>query len=152
MGFEIVLSLPDEAATERLGAAIAAGLEIGDAVLLSGDLGAGKTALARAVLRALDVTEHVPSPTFTLVQSYNAPRLAVRHFDLYRIKDRRELTELGLDEALDEGAVLVEWPERAAEAFPVDALNVSMSHSGERARMARISGPDRWRATMERVR
>ena len=103
-------ALPDLAATGALGAAIAEGLTMGDAVALWGDLGAGKTTLARAVLRALGVTEDVPSPTFTLVQTYDTPRLTVSHFDLYRLKDPRELEELGFDAALEDGAGLVEWP------------------------------------------
>ena len=109
------------AATARLGAGIAAGLAAGDAVALEGDLGAGKTTLARAILAALGVTENVPSPTFTLVQSYDTARRC-RHYDLYRMKNGRELDELGLDEALDDGAALIEWPERAPEALPPETL------------------------------
>lgn len=149
MGFETSLSLSSETATEALGATIARGLRIGDAVLLSGDLGAGKTALARCILRALGVAEHVPSPTFTLVQGYETPNLAVRHFDLYRIKNPREIVELGLDEALMEGAALIEWPERAAGVFPGDALVVSLTTTGETSRSVRIAGPDHWRAIFE---
>src|ERR1044071_176234 len=118
--------LPDLDATAKLGAGIAGGLKAGDAVALWGDLGAGKTSLARAILRALGVAGHVPSPTFTLVQSYETPGLTVHHFDLYRIEDQNELRELGLEEAKEEGAVLIEWPDRgmprswAAEALRVD--------------------------------
>src|SRR5512140_2823863 len=95
-GFEQDWALDDLAATDALGARIAASLNIGDAVALSGDLGSGKTTLARAILRALGVSEAVPSPTFTLVQSYDTARLTVRHFDLYRIVDSSELDELGI--------------------------------------------------------
>jgi hypothetical protein len=112
---------------------------------LWGDLGAGKTTLARAILATLGVTEEVPSPTFTLVQTYETPRLAVSHFDLYRLKLARETEELGFDDALANGAVLVEWPERAPEALPVDALHVRLSLDGG-ARMARLTGPARWRS------
>ncbi len=138
------VALPDLAATGALGAGIAAGLKTGDAVALWGDLGAGKTTLARAVLRALGVEEDVPSPTFTLVQTYDTPKLAVSHFDLYRLKQARDLEELGFEDALADGAVLVEWPERAPEALPVDSLHVRLGTSFG-TRTARLTGPDRWR-------
>ena len=141
----MTLELEDEAATAALGARIAAGLTSGDAVLLSGDLGAGKTALARSILRARGVTEHVPSPTFTLVQAYDTPGLTVRHFDLYRLKTASELNELGFEDALADGAVLVEWPERAARYLPGDALAVTLTTLDESRRVARISGAHRWR-------
>ena len=144
-GFAGEIALDGTAATAAFGARIAAGLGVGDAVALEGDLGAGKTTLARAILRGLGVAEDVPSPTFTLVQHYETPRLAVRHYDFYRIETPRELDELGLDEALDEGAVLIEWPERAPERIPADALHIRLSVTGERARLAKIAGPARWR-------
>ena len=146
-GFSRALALSGIAATEALGARIAAGLAAGDAVALSGDLGAGKTALARAILRALGVSGAVPSPTFTLVQCYETGKIAVRHYDLYRIEKAAELEELGLDEALNEGAALIEWPERAR--LPEDALNVHLEISGSDARIATISGPARWAAIFE---
>ena len=139
---EIVLS--DETATQALGARIAAGLKPGDAILLAGDLGAGKTALARAVLCALGVEESVPSPTFTLVQHYETQRLTVDHFDLYRIEDESEVDELGLDEAISSGAVLIEWPERAGSRIPDSALRIDLEIAGETRRRARASGPVRW--------
>jgi tRNA threonylcarbamoyl adenosine modification protein YjeE len=136
------IPLPDLDATQRLGAGIAGGLKAGDAVALWGDLGAGKTTLARAILRALGVKEDVPSPTFTLVQSYDtSPRIA--HYDLYRLKQAREMEELGFDDALIEGAVLVEWPDRAPEVLPLDALHVRLGLQ-DGARTARLTGPARW--------
>jgi len=135
-------ALPDLDATARLGARIAAGLKLGDAVALWGDLGAGKTTLARAILQALGVTEEVPSPTFTLVQSYDT-RPPIAHFDLYRLKHAREMQELGFEDALDNGAVLVEWPERAPEALPPEALHVRLGLQ-DGARLARLTGPVRW--------
>lgn len=139
---EIPLSSPAE--TAALGARIAALLAPGDAVALEGDLGAGKTTLSRAILEALGFRETVPSPTFTLVQRYETPRLAVAHFDLYRVEREEEIDELGLDEALTEGAALIEWPERAGSRLPPDALHVQLVLVDETSRRARISGPQRW--------
>lgn len=144
--FRAAFALPDLDATARLGAAIAGGLAAGDAVALWGDLGAGKTTLARAILHAMGVTEDVPSPTFTLVQSYDT-RPPVSHYDLYRLKHARELEELGFDDALAEGAVLVEWPERAPEALPPEALHVRLS-TQDGVRTARLTGPARWESVI----
>lgn len=138
--------LPDLNATARLGAAIAAGLGPGVAIALWGDLGSGKTTLARAILRALGVSEDVPSPTFTLVQSYDT-RPPVAHYDLYRLKNSREMAELGFEDALAEGAALVEWPERAPEYLPPDALHVRLGLL-DGVRNARITGPARWEGLM----
>ncbi len=143
------LMLHGLADTEALGARIAAGLRVGTAVALEGDLGAGKTVLARAILRALGVEEDVPSPTFTLVQSYETRKLPVRHYDLYRIENASEMDELGLDEALDDGAALIEWPERAASYIPNDALHVRLETAGENARRAYLTGPSRWAREIE---
>jgi tRNA threonylcarbamoyladenosine biosynthesis protein TsaE len=119
--------LPDAAATARLGAAIAAELRPGEAVCLSGPLGAGKSTLARALVRALTTpAEDVPSPTFTLVQFYEGPRLKVAHFDLYRLSNPDEAYEIGLDEALDDGAAVIEWPERLGGRLPSDRLDVEI--------------------------
>jgi tRNA threonylcarbamoyladenosine biosynthesis protein TsaE len=120
--------LPDEAATARLGEAIARVLQPGDVVSLSGPLGAGKSTLARALIRALTTPdEDVPSPTFTLVQFYEGPRLKVAHFDLYRLTDPDEAYEIGLDEALEEGAALIEWPERLEGRLQGDRLDIEIA-------------------------
>jgi tRNA threonylcarbamoyl adenosine modification protein YjeE len=145
--FRQVRALPDLDATTSLGEAIARGLQTGDAVALWGDLGAGKTTLARAILHALGVTEDVPSPTFTIVQSYDTTRMTVSHYDLYRIKNPREMRELGFDDALLDGAALVEWPERAPEALPPDALHVRLGVS-DGVRSARLTGPSRWESVL----
>jgi tRNA threonylcarbamoyl adenosine modification protein YjeE len=120
--------LADPAATDALGAELAAGLAQGDLVLLLGDLGAGKTALARAIIRALagDDEMDVPSPTFALVQPYDTPRGAVLHADLYRLGDPREVDELGLADN-PAAIVLVEWPERAPELFDSSTLVVTLA-------------------------
>ena len=109
---------------------------------LSGDLGAGKSTLARALIRAIadDPELEVPSPTFTLVQTYEL-RFPVAHFDLYRIADPDEVVELGLDEALSAGVALIEWPENAGDLLPGDALHVRIDELGE-GRQLTLSGGD----------
>jgi tRNA threonylcarbamoyladenosine biosynthesis protein TsaE len=141
--FSATFTLRSLSDTETLGKRIAAGLARGDSVALEGDLGAGKTALARAILRALGVSETVPSPTFTLVQEYGTDRFSVFHYDLYRIQDASELTELALDDALTEGVALIEWPDRMG-SLPDGALRVRLETVGEGARRSEISGPERW--------
>jgi tRNA threonylcarbamoyladenosine biosynthesis protein TsaE len=120
--------LPDDDATAALGASLAAELTPGDIVLLKGDLGAGKTALARAILRSLagDPALDVPSPTFALVQPYDTPRGAVLHADLYRLGDPREVDELGLTDNAD-AIVLVEWAERSPEIVAAATLVVELA-------------------------
>jgi len=127
--------LADEAATAALGARIAALLRTGDVVMLSGPLGAGKTALARAILRAAGHEGEVPSPTFAIVQPYDELPLPVWHSDLYRLEDPAELEELGLDGILSDGALLVEWPERAGpRAWPhALRLRLAVAEDGQRA-------------------
>lgn len=142
--------LADDEATRQFGEDVAAILAPGDVILLSGDLGMGKTALARAIVRALadDDALDVPSPTFTLVQHY-AARLPVHHFDLYRLTSPDELEELGLSEALADGVALVEWPERAAGALPADAASIALTEAGD-GRDAEIVGPDAFLARLRR--
>jgi tRNA threonylcarbamoyl adenosine modification protein YjeE len=147
--FERELTLADQAATSALGARIASALSRGDCVALKGDLGSGKTTLARAILRALGVEEAVPSPTFTLLQTYETDRLSIGHYDFYRIENEREIEELGLDEALVDGAALVEWPERAPAHIPQNTLQVSLVITGTTTRRVALSGPTRWASKFE---
>lgn len=109
-----MIDLPDEAATAQVGRLLAPLLRAGDVVTLSGDLGMGKTSLARGLLRGLGLVGEAASPTFPIVIPYAPPavRLAVAHVDLYRIDDPAEVDELGLEEMLEDGALLIEWPER----------------------------------------
>src|SRR5215472_12661949 len=121
--------LPNEQATRRLARDIALALEPGDLVTLSGDLGAGKTTFARALIRTLadDPAIEVPSPTFTLLQSYELPRFPVVHGDLYRVSGPGELDELGFDDLPDGAVVLLEWPDRAAGLLPPDRLDIAFT-------------------------
>jgi tRNA threonylcarbamoyladenosine biosynthesis protein TsaE len=139
------MRLADEAATARLGAAIAAKLQPREAVCLTGPLGAGKSTLARALVRALTTPdEEVPSPTFTLVQFYEGPRLRVAHFDLYRLSNPDEAYEIGLDEALEDGAAVIEWPERLEGRLPADRLDVEIGLL-EDGRSARLTPHGAWK-------
>ena len=139
--------LADEAATTRLGMAIAAHLRTGEALWLWGPLGAGKSTLARALVRALTTPdEEVPSPTFTLVQFYEGPRLNVAHFDLYRLSHADEAYEIGLDEALDVGAAVIEWPERLDGQLPRDRLDVVITPGrNDDSREARLVTHGTWK-------
>jgi tRNA threonylcarbamoyladenosine biosynthesis protein TsaE len=138
----VTLHLPDAAATEALAARLAARARPGDAILLEGPLGAGKSTLARAFLRAAsgDPSLEVPSPTFTLVQGYDLPVGAAHHFDLWRLDGPADLAELGWEEAR-EGIVLVEWPDRLGPLAPAEALTVSLAPgAAEEERIAILTG------------
>lgn len=139
------LSLPDEAATERLGAALAGRLRSRDVVALVGSLGAGKTTLARAILRAAsgEPTLVVPSPTFTLVEVYDTPKGAFWHFDLYRLEEPEQVFELGWEEARTDGVALIEWAERLGPLLPRERLTVTLSTEGE-GRRAILEGEARF--------
>lgn len=132
------------AETEELARRIAPRLCRGDSIALEGDLGAGKTTFVRAILRAMGVMDEIPSPSFTLVQEYESGGLKIAHCDLYRIESATELDELGMDEALRNGVVLIEWPERATARIPPDALRIRIDVKGETARQFTFRGPPRW--------
>lgn len=145
------IDLPDEAATRHLGARLAQILRIGDVLALLGDLGAGKTTLARGLIQSLlGPDEPVPSPTFTLVQAYEPASggPAVYHFDLYRLSNAEELVELGWEDALTGGISLVEWPERAGDSLPETALWVELLEHGD-GRRAHLFGSSEWADRLE---
>ena len=134
------IALGDLAATKRLGAALARVLERGDVVALSGELGAGKTELARAILAALGHLGEVPSPTFTLMQTYATDKGEIAHVDGFRLKAPEEARELGLEEAGERGVLLIEWPERLGALLPPEHLSIALlPGANETARRAVIS-------------
>ncbi|MDE2372994.1 MAG: tRNA (adenosine(37)-N6)-threonylcarbamoyltransferase complex ATPase subunit type 1 TsaE [Hyphomicrobiales bacterium] len=155
-GASFSLSLPNEQATVRFANAVAAALEPGDLLTLAGDLGAGKTAFVRALIRHLggDETIEVASPTFTLMQSYELPRFVLVHADLYRLSGAAELGELGFDD-LPEGSILVlEWPDRAAGFLPPDRLDITFTLAPQldsQARNVRVVGYGAFGARVERM-
>jgi N-acetylmuramate 1-kinase len=153
----LTVALANETATLHLMADLALLTSAGDVITLSGDLGAGKTAAARAMIRYLagDDALEVPSPTFTLIQGYDLPSFSLVHADLYRVNDPAELEEIGLS-PLPEGAVaLIEWPERASGALAADRIDIALSHRpafGSNARAAVITGYGKAAAQVERLR
>ena len=154
-GASFTVTLPDEEATRRFATDLAGALEPGDLVTLSGDLGAGKTTFARALICHLsgDETIEVPSPTFTLVQNYELPRFTLVHADLYRVRSAAELAELGFDDAPDGAVVLMEWPDRAAGALPADRLDIAFTlapAAGPNVRQIRYTGYGALAARAER--
>ena len=153
------LELASLAATGRLARRLAPHLRPGDAIGLKGPLGIGKTAFARALIRAAlgpsDVAEDVPSPTFTLVQTYDVPACGgatLFHFDLYRLTRPEDAYELGIEDAFADGISLIEWPERLGSLLPQDRLDLELS-MGKRpaARRARLTGHGSWAQRLERI-
>ena len=140
-------SLADADATEAFGRALAAQLRPGDVVALFGTLGAGKTTLARGILRGLGHRGDVASPTFPIVQTYAPPDTAIPvwHVDLYRLEDEAELEELGLDEAKQEGALVIEWPERLPVLWP-DSLKLTLAAAPGGGRALTAEVPPAWGA------
>ena len=155
-GASFTVTLADEQATARFAGDIACALEPGDLVTLSGDLGAGKTTFARALIRYLagDDTIEVPSPTFTLLQNYDLPRFALVHADLFRLSGAAELAELGFDDLPENSVMLLEWADRASGFLPPDRLDITFTLApqlGAEARDVRLTGYGAFAARAERV-
>lgn len=140
--------IADEAAMLRAGAALGEQLIAGDVILLSGALGAGKTTLARGVLGGLGFSGEAPSPSFAILLPYFPPqvRLPLAHVDLYRIDDPADIAELGVDEWLDDGALLIEWPERLGRIGWPHALSIRIDGAGDRQRRLTADIPPAWEA------
>jgi len=140
----------DEVALQALATRLAPAARAGGVIHLAGDLGAGKTTFARALLQALGVGERVKSPTYSLIESYRVGDLDIHHLDLYRIADAGELEWLGLDELWNPATlVLIEWPERGAGALPPPDLAVRLSHAGDRRRLEAAVSGSRGRALLQ---
>ena len=137
--------------THNLAERIAILAEIGDVISLSGDLGAGKTEFARAFIRALtDADEEVPSPTFTLVQTYEGKSGEIYHFDLYRINTPEEVLQLGIEDAFRDGIAIIEWPEKMGQFLPRGRLDVNLTVTkGKNHRQAELAAHGHW---VERLR
>jgi tRNA threonylcarbamoyl adenosine modification protein YjeE len=147
-----VLPLPGLAATHALAARLAALLRPGDVVAREGALGVGQSELARAAIRCRAGADiEVPSPTFTIVQAYELPDLAIVHADLYRLAAADELLELGLDEALERAALLVEWPERADGYLPADRLTIRLRIVDAETREATLAAGPAWRQRLAQL-
>src|SRR5438552_18551833 len=148
----ITVDLPDETATADLAARIAAVAEPADVIALKGELGTGKTAFARAFIRERGERDDVPSPTFMLVQIYDAGPTAIWHFDLYRIRTPEDAWELGIEDAFTAGISLVEWPERLGPLLPERRLELGFAFGGEPgARRIAIDPGKEWEARLAMI-
>ena len=149
---ELDLTLEDPAATARLGLCLSGALRAGDVVALSGQLGAGKSVLARGIIASLCPDEaDIPSPTFTLVQTYEPENgVPLMHFDLYRLEAAEDALDLGIEDAFVEAVSLIEWPERLGPWLPRQALQVTLrpDPANPNARLAHLSGGSRWQALL----
>jgi len=122
-------------------------LKVGDVIALTGALGAGKTTVSRGLIQAISGDIEVPSPTYTLLQTYPADGFEVYHFDFYRLEKAEDSLELGLDDALDYGASLMEWPERLGRYLPEDNLSVNITFRGE-GRLATLTAGPSWKVRL----
>lgn len=141
---ELSINLQTEAETAAFGARLAPALRGGDVALLEGPLGAGKSTLARGLIQAFSGALDVPSPTFTLVETYEGAKEAIWHFDLYRLEKPGDVWELGFEEALESGICLIEWPDRIESLLPDDVLRLRLDVKDDGGRRLRVNAPDRW--------
>ena len=148
----VTIELPDESATAALAARLAALARPGDVIALNGELGAGKTSFARSFIRARGAAEEVPSPTFTLVQTYQLPDVTVWHFDCYRLRDPEEAWELGIEDAFRDGISLIEWPERLGPLLPKRRLEIALLPGKlPEGRRAKIEAGPEWAERIARL-
>jgi len=143
------IHLSDEAATIRFGTALATDLSGGGIVCFFGGLGAGKTALVRAIIHQLQrdagqSPEEIPSPTYTLLQTYDAGDLSIWHYDMYRIEKPDDVYELSWEDALADGLILIEWPEQLGPYIPIDRLDIHLSHCEGLGRDLRLEAQGNW--------
>jgi tRNA threonylcarbamoyladenosine biosynthesis protein TsaE len=148
----ILVDLPDEGATATLAARLAAMARPADVIALKGELGTGKTAFARAFIRACGNQDEVPSPTFTLVQVYDVGSTEIWHFDLYRLRTPEDSWELGIEDAFVSGISLIEWPERLGSLLPEQRLEITLSYGdGPGARRASLDPGKEWQARLAQI-
>lgn len=149
-----MFTLADLGATQALAGRIASVLQVGDVIALDGDLGTGKTSFARAVIRTLgDPEMEVPSPTFTLVQTYDLPEFELWHFDLYRLEAPQDALELDIEEAFANAASLIEWPQRLGAFLPADRLDIRFAFADRpEKRTATVTARGRWNARAAALR
>jgi tRNA threonylcarbamoyl adenosine modification protein YjeE len=144
--------LNNESDTALLARVISGMLKRGDTIALAGELGVGKTTFTRALIQSVLPGEEVPSPTFTLVQTYDGPSFRITHADLYRIKSKRELRELGFEEALESGVLVIEWPDRMSELLPADRLDIMIEvDDGAEERRVKMIGRGDWADRMRQL-
>lgn len=140
--------LANEADMQAFGARLSSLLLEGDVLSFQGDLGAGKTTMIRGMIRKLTShDEEVPSPTYTIVQTYETPDAMIWHFDLYRLEAPEEVIELGFEDALND-ICLIEWPDKAGSFLPEDRLNLRIEHEGEGRKVSLIPGSGKWESRL----
>lgn len=145
------IPLPNLAATEKFAGEMARRAQKGHVLGLSGPLGSGKTAFARAFIRALGIKGEVPSPTFTVLQNYEGPDFPIHHLDLYRLRKESELEELGFDELLGEGVTLIEWPQRAMRRLPKTSMILHFAVGPDGAHSVALEPYEDWLRRMEKL-
>ena len=147
---ELTFEFWTEAETNSFGTRLATALKPGDVVCLEGPLGAGKSTLARGLIRALSGAHDIPSPTFTLVETYAVPGGDLWHFDLYRLEKQSDVWELGFEDALESGISIIEWPGKIDGILPDDALRLFIEVQPKAMRRLRLVAPDRWMPALKR--
>ena len=149
---ELIVNLHTEKATNQFGKIISKLIKVGDIIFLSGEMGSGKTFLARAIITSLLKEEiEIPSPTFTIIQEYDCKEFTIAHADLYRIKNKNELEALGIDEILEKGSILIEWPEKLRNTYENDTLEIMFIEINKKKslRLINIKG---WKKRIEMLK